>query len=98
MKQTEGRYIMSGVMSDNGFPAPSEEELRNIFAASCVESAAEFEGVAAADMFERMEAVNLFAELIYPCYDTLHTQSRRVVTEDILEALHRREAMKGVTE
>lgn len=88
-------YTMTGLMSDNGFPAPGEAELRNIFAASCVESAAVAEGVSAAEMFERMAAVNLFTELIYPCYDTLHTQSRRIVTEDVLEALHRREAMKG---
>ncbi|MBQ9417916.1 MAG: DUF3791 domain-containing protein [Bacteroidales bacterium] len=32
--------------------------------------------------------------MIYPCYDTLHTQSHRIVTEDILEALRRREAKK----
>ena len=87
---------LNGLMSDNGFAAPSSDELRNIFAASCVESVAEAEGVSAEEMYERMKAVNLFAELIYPCYDTLHTQSRRIVTEDILEALRRREAKKGV--
>ncbi len=75
---------------------PTKEELQNIFSASCVESAAEAEGVSSADMYNRMKAVNLFSELIYPCYETLHTQSRRIVTEDILEALHRREAKKGV--
>ena len=83
-------------MSDNGFAAPSDDELRNIFASSCVESAAEAEGVSAVEMYARMKAVNLFSELIYPCYDTLHTQSRRIVTEDVLEALHCREAKKGV--
>ena len=77
-------------------PVPTKEELQNIFSASCVESAAEAEGVAAADMYERMKAVNLFSELIYPCYESLHTQSRRIVTEDILEALHRREVKKGL--
>lgn len=87
---------LNGLMSDNGFPAPGDNELRNIFAASCVESAAEAEGVSATEMYSRMKAANLFAELIYPCYDTLHTQSRRIVTEDVLEALRRREAKKGV--
>ena len=89
---------LNGLMSDNGFPAPGDNELRNIFAASCVESAAEAEGVSATEMYSRMKAANLFAELIYPCYDTLHTQSRRIVTEDVLEALRRREAKKGVVE
>ena len=84
-------YNMTGLMADNGFPSLSEEELRNIFAASCIESAAEAEGITAADMYKRMKAVNLFAELIYPCYEMLHTQSRQIVIEDVLEALHRRE-------
>lgn len=95
MKTTEDKYKMDGVMSENGFSAHSEAELRNIFAASCVESAADHEGISAAEMFGRMEAVNLLSELIYPCYETLHTQSRQIVTEDILEALHRRETKKG---
>ena len=95
MKTNEDKYKMDGVMSENGFPSQDEAELRNIFAASCVESAANHEGSSAAEMFGRMEAVNLFSELIYPCYETLHTQSRQIVTEDILEALHRREAKKG---
>lgn len=76
-------------------PAFTKEVLQNIFSASCVEAAAEAENVSSADMYERMKAVNLFSELIYPCYETLHTQSRRIVTEDILEALYRREAKKG---
>jgi hypothetical protein len=38
-----------------------------------------------------MKRANLFNELIYPCYDTLHTQSREVITEDIIEALNIRE-------
>jgi len=88
---------LNGLMSDNGFTAPNDDELRNIFAASCVESAAEAEGISALEMYDRMKSVNLFVELIYPCYDTLHTQSRSIVTEDVLEALHRREAKKGVT-
>ena len=79
-------------------PDFTKKELQNIFSASCVESAAEAEGVSSAEMYERMKAVNLFSELIYPCYETLHTQSRKIVTEDVLEALHRREAKKGVGE
>jgi hypothetical protein len=29
-----------------------------------------------------MKNVELFRDLIYPCYDTLHTQSRDIATED----------------
>ncbi|MBR5078891.1 MAG: DUF3791 domain-containing protein [Victivallales bacterium] len=81
---------MQGLMSDNGFPKPTEEELRNIFAASCVESAAREVGCTSAEMYKRLKAANLFADLIFPCYDTMHTQSRRIVTEDVLTALQAR--------
>ena len=42
-------------------------------------------------MYLRMKKVELFRDLIYPCYETLHTQSREIVTEDILFALKVRE-------
>ena len=87
----ERQHNMQGLISDNGFPAPTEEELRNIFAASCVEAAARETGCTAAEMYRQMKEANLFAELIYPCYETLHTQSRRIVTEDILNALRTRQ-------
>ena len=87
----EKQHNMQGLISDNGFPAPTEEELRNIFAASCVEAAARETGCTAAEMYRQMKEANLFAELIYPCYETLHTQSRRIVTEDILTALRTRQ-------
>lgn len=85
----------SGLISDNGYAYyPSEEELRNIFAASCVEATASKLGCSAREMYDRMKAVDLFGQLIYPCYDSLHTQSREIVTEDILEALSVRENHK----
>lgn len=82
---------MHGLMSDNGYEYPSEKQLRNIFASSCVEAAARRCQVSATEMYSRMKRVDLFETLIYPCYDTLHTQSRETVTDDILEALRVRE-------
>ena len=81
----------TGLMSDNGYSYPSSEQLRNIFASSCVEAAARKLQVSATEMYRRMKHVELFRDLIYPCYDTLHTQSREIVTEDILTALAIRE-------
>ena len=78
-------------MADNRYPYPSETMLQNIFASSCVESAARKENVSAAEMYERMKAVKLFEEFIYPCYDALHTQSREHVIDDVLQALTNRE-------
>ena len=81
----------TGLMSDNGYAYPSETQLRNIFASSCVESVASRLQVPATDVYDRMKRVELFRDLLYPCYDTLHTQSREIITEDILEALRVRE-------
>jgi hypothetical protein len=82
---------LKGFMSDNGYEYPSDEQLRNIFASSCVEAAARRLQIPATEMYRRMKRVELFRDLIYPCYDTLHTQSRNIVTEDVLEALKVRE-------
>lgn len=81
----------TGLMSDNGYDAPSYEQLRNIFASSCVEAAARRLQIPSADMYRRMKRVELFRDLIYPCYEALHTQSREIVTDDVLEALRVRE-------
>lgn len=76
-----------GLMADNGYDYPSDAQLRNIFASSCVEAAARRMQIPAVEMYRRMKDVDLFHTFIYPCYDTLHTQSREIVTEDVLEAL-----------
>ena len=39
-----------------------------------------------------MKRVELFRDLIYPSYEALHSQSREVVTEDIIQALQIRES------
>ena len=85
---------LNGLISDNGYPYPSKTELMNIFASSCIEAAARKENISAAEMYKRMKAVNLFEEFIFPCYETLHTQSRDIVTEDVLEALKTRESYR----
>ena len=82
----------TGLMSDNGYSYPSEQMLKNIFASSCVESVARKLQLSTADAYMRMKAVELFRDVIYPCYNTLHTQSREIATEDIMDALNIREA------
>ncbi len=67
------------------------EELKNIFASSCVEAAARKLGCSTGEMYRQMKAVDLFKDFIYPCYGTLHTQSRQIVTEDVLAALRIRQ-------
>lgn len=81
-----------GLMSDNGYSYPSQQMLKNIFASSCVESVAKKLQLSTSDAYQRMKAAELFHDVIYPCYDTLHSQSREIATEDILEAMKVREA------
>ena len=85
------KVVLTGTKADNGFEYPREEELKNIFASSCVEAAARKEGISPQAMYVRMKAVDSFRQFIYPCYEMLHTQSREIVTEDVLEALANRE-------
>ena len=63
------------------------EELRNIFASSCVEAAARKVGCSSGEMYRRMKRVGLIRGFILPGYSVLHTQSREHVTEDVLGAL-----------
>ena len=79
-------------MADNGYSYPSKDELRNIFASSCVEAVARKLQLSSGEAYRRMKRVELFPDLIYPCYEALHSQSREVVTEDIIQALQIREA------
>lgn len=79
------------------FTPQTEDELRTIFVASCIESAANALGVPASEMHRRMLRVGLIEGYIWRCYDTLHTQSRECVTSDVLEALAIWERKKGVT-
>lgn len=69
------------------FKPQTEEELKTTFVASCIESAANAIGVSAGEMYRRMQRVGLIENYIWRCYDTLHTQSREYVTDDVLEAL-----------
>lgn len=50
---------LSGLMADNGYDYPSETELRNIFASSCVEAAARKLQIPAVEMYRRMKRVHL---------------------------------------
>ncbi len=66
---------------------PSEDELKNIFASSCIESIARRLGCPTSTIYKRMKKVNLINGYIYPFYDTLHTESRENVTDNILQCL-----------
>ena len=72
------------------------EELRNIFASSCVEAAARKLGCSTGEIYRRMKRVGLIHGFILPGYEELHTQSREHVTEDVLGALQIWEQKLGI--
>lgn len=72
------------------------EEARNIFASSCIESAARKVGCSTGEMYRRMKRVGFISGFILPGYEGLHTQSRQYVTDIVLTALDIWEQKKGV--
>ena len=66
----------------------TEQQLRMIFAASCIAAEARHEGIPATEMYRRMSDVGMIHHYILPYYDLLHTQSRQYVTDILLETLH----------
>ena len=72
------------------------EELRNIFASSCIEAAARKLGCSTGEMYRRMKRVGLIHGFILPGYEALHSQSREHVTEDVLGALRIWEQKQGI--
>ncbi|WP_181976404.1 DUF3791 domain-containing protein [Segatella copri] len=54
---------------------------------SCVEGAARKLGVPYIEIYERMRKVDLINKFILPHYDTLHTESREYLIEDVIECL-----------
>lgn len=65
------------------------------FVATCVEATARIQGKTYREVYDRMNRLGLIDKYIYPCYNTLHTESRENVVEDLLTCMNNWEA-KGV--
>lgn len=63
------------------------EEIKLAFAASCVEGTARKLGVSYIEIYDRMKKVDLINKFILSHYDTLHTESREYLIENIIECL-----------
>ena len=64
------------------------EEIKLAFAASCVEGVARKLGIPYIEVYERMKKVELIDNYILKHYDTLHTESREYLIEDVIECLN----------
>ena len=59
---------------------------RLAFTVLAIEASAQKMGISPSEMRRRLERVGLVKSLIQDCYDTLHTESREAVANDVVEA------------
>lgn len=57
------------------------------FAVMAIEAAAEKMGISSMEMYNRLKRVDLIEQLLFDCYEVLHSQSIKHVAEDVIEAL-----------
>ena len=60
---------------------------RLAFTILAIEASAQKMAISPSEMRRRLERVGLVKSLIQDCYDTLHTESREAVANDVVEAL-----------
>ena len=59
------------------------------FVASCIEDVADTLGGDYFEVYRRMDAVNMIDAYIIPNYEVLHSESRKNVTEGLIDTLKR---------
>ena len=62
------------------------------FVSTCIEATARTLGESYKEVYDRMNKVNMIDEYIYPCYETLHTESRENIVNDLINCLKNWEA------
>lgn len=58
------------------------------FVATCVETTARHLGVDYSEIYQRMNKVGMIEEYILPNYEPLHSESREVLAERMIECLN----------
>ena len=75
-------------MEDRELLLKSDPEFdRLAFTVLAIEASAQKMGISPSEMRKRLDNVGLIKSLIQDCYDTLHTESREDVANDVVEAL-----------
>ncbi len=74
-------------MDNNRLMEKSEERDRLAFTVLAIEASAQKMHISPTEMRRRLAKVGLIKSLIQDCYDTLHTESREAVANDVVEAL-----------
>ena len=64
------------------------------FVATCIETTARWLGTSYKEVYQRMKRVNLIEQYILPHYETLHTESRENLAEELVECMKNWEESK----
>ena len=67
----------------------TKDEIIMGFVVSCIEDVADTLGVDYLEVYRRMDAVKMIDEYIIPNYEVLHSESRKNVTEGLVDTLKR---------
>lgn len=65
----------------------SKEQILMAFVATCIETTARFLNADYKEIFQRMERVGMIDNYIIPNYDSLHSESREVLAQRLVECL-----------
>lgn len=66
----------------------SKEQIVMAFVATCIETTARFLNIDYKEVFQRMERVGMIDNYIIPNYEPLHSESREVLAERLVECLN----------
>ena len=64
-----------------------KEQVIMAFVATCIETTARQSGIDNTEIFQRKESVGMIDNYILPNYETLHSESREVLAERLMECL-----------
>lgn len=70
----------------------SKTQVIMAFVATCIEATARTLGTSYKVVYDRMNKVGMIDKYIYPCYETLHTESRENIVGDLITCLNNWEA------
>ena len=70
----------------------SKEQVTMAFVETCIESTARYLNTDYREVFERMDRIGMIDDYILPNYEPLHSESREVLAERLVECLNNWEA------
>ena len=65
----------------------SKEQIIMAFVATCIETTARYLGTDYSEVYSRMNKVGMIENYIIPNYEPLHSESREILAERLIECL-----------